>query len=58
MEKLKDIPIIMITSRTGKQHRETATEAGVSTFLPKPYQETELIKNIQELTGKQILAIH
>jgi len=56
-DKLKDIPIIMITSRTGNQHRETARDIGVNTFLPKPYQEAELIKNIQTLTGKQILVL-
>ena len=56
-DKLKNTPIIMITSRTGNQHRETAQEIGVNTFLPKPYQEAELIENIQSLTGKQILAL-
>ncbi|BAN69758.1 hybrid sensor histidine kinase/response regulator [endosymbiont of unidentified scaly snail isolate Monju] len=45
-EALKDIPIIMITSRTGSKHREHAQELGVRHYLGKPYQESELLENI------------
>ena len=48
-ENLKNIPIIMITSRTGDKHRERAMSIGVNRYLGKPYQEAELLKNIQEL---------
>jgi len=47
----KHIPIIMISSRTGSKHREKAQSIGVNQFLGKPFQETDLLKNIQELTG-------
>jgi len=57
-DKFKNIPIIMITSRTGNQHRDAAREIGVNAFLPKPYQETELVENIQSLTGKHILVMN
>ena len=53
-ERLRHIPIVMITSRTGKQHRHAATETGVDVFLGKPYQESELLGYIQALTGKRI----
>jgi len=53
-ERLRHIPIIMITSRTGKRHRNAASEIGVDVFLGKPYQETELLSHIQNLTHKQI----
>jgi chemosensory pili system protein ChpA (sensor histidine kinase/response regulator) len=43
-----DIPIIMITSRTGEKHRDRALEIGVSNYMGKPYQEDELIVNIQK----------
>ncbi|RMG36364.1 MAG: response regulator [Gammaproteobacteria bacterium] len=43
---LKDIPIIMITSRTGEKHREHAMELGVSRYLGKPYQESDLLESI------------
>ena len=42
-----DIPIIMITSRTGEKHRDRALQIGVANYMGKPYQEEELIDNIQ-----------
>ena len=48
-ERLKDLPIIMITSRTGEKHKEKALEIGVNQYLGKPYQEEELMKNINEI---------
>lgn len=47
----KDIPIIMITSRTGGKHKERAMSLGVERYLGKPYQEEELLANINELVG-------
>jgi chemosensory pili system protein ChpA (sensor histidine kinase/response regulator) len=49
--KLRNLPIIMITSRTGEKHRLRAESIGVDKYLGKPYQELELLGNIQELTG-------
>ncbi|MGH8283411.1 MAG: Hpt domain-containing protein [Gammaproteobacteria bacterium] len=51
-ERFKSIPIIMITSRTGEKHRNRAMEIGVNKYLGKPYQEAELLENIQELVGR------
>ncbi len=48
-DKYKDIPIIMITSRTGQKHKDRAKAIGVDRYLGKPYQELELLKNIKEL---------
>ncbi len=48
-DRLKDIPIIMITSRTGEKHRERAKRIGVEHYLGKPYQENELLQKILEL---------
>jgi len=50
-ERLKDLPIIMITSRTGEKHKEKAMEIGVNQYLGKPYQEEELLENINEILG-------
>ena len=47
--RLREIPIIMITSRTGEKHREHAFELGVNKYMGKPYQEDLLLSNIQEL---------
>lgn len=46
-ETYSAIPIIMITSRTGEKHRDRALEIGVTNYMGKPYQEEELIENIQ-----------
>ena len=47
--RLRDIPIIMITSRTGDKHRQRAMEIGVNRYLGKPFQEADLLENIIEL---------
>ena len=49
--RLQELPIIMITSRTGEKHRQRGEEIGVNRFLGKPYQDAELLENIRELTG-------
>ena len=54
--RLKDIPIIMITSRTGEKHRERAMEIGVNDYMGKPFQEDELLDRIDELLGERDLA--
>ena len=46
--RLKHVPIIMITSRTGEKHRQRALEIGVERYLGKPYQEADLLRNVQE----------
>ena len=45
----RDIPIIMITSRTGAKHKEKAMEIGVDQYLGKPFQEEELVKDINSI---------
>jgi chemosensory pili system protein ChpA (sensor histidine kinase/response regulator) len=49
--RFRDVPIIMITSRTGEKHRQRAMEIGVQRYLGKPYQEPELMRNVFELLG-------
>ena len=43
---LKDLPIIMITSRVGEKHRNRAREIGVNEYMCKPFQEQNLLKAI------------
>ena len=50
-ERLKDLPIVMITSRTGEKHRERARSLGVNEYLGKPYQETQLLEVIGSLVN-------
>ena len=49
--RLREVPIVMITSRTGDKHRQRAFEIGVERYLGKPYQEAELMRNVFELLG-------
>jgi chemosensory pili system protein ChpA (sensor histidine kinase/response regulator) len=43
-ERLRGVPIVMITSRTAEKHRQYAFELGVNHYLGKPYQEEELLR--------------
>lgn len=49
----RNLPIIMITSRTGEKHRERAFSLGVTHYMGKPFQEAELLANVQELIAAQ-----
>ena len=55
--RLRDIRIMMITSRTGEKHRQRAFDLGVNRYLGKPYQEHELMRNVFELLAEQGLAL-
>jgi chemosensory pili system protein ChpA (sensor histidine kinase/response regulator) len=44
--RTRDVPIIMISSRTAQKHRSQAAELGVNVFLGKPYPEAELLQHI------------
>ncbi len=50
--RLREVPIIMITSRVGEKHRARAIEFGVDDYLGKPYQETELLEAIAPLVER------
>lgn len=41
--RLRDVPIIMITSRIADKHRNYAKEIGVNHYMGKPYDEEELL---------------
>lgn len=45
-EDMRDLPIIMITSRSMDKHREQAMQAGVSIYLTKPYTDADLLKHV------------
>jgi len=48
-EATREIPIIMITSRTADKHRNVALGLGVNAYFGKPYQENLLLAAIEEL---------
>ncbi|UMR31135.1 Hpt domain-containing protein [Massilia sp. MB5] len=47
--RTRDIPIIMITSRSADKHRNYAMELGVNAYFGKPYQEAVLLSAIAGL---------
>ena len=47
--RLRHLPMMIISSRTGEKHRQRGDEVGVNRYLGKPYREPELIKNVFEL---------
>jgi chemosensory pili system protein ChpA (sensor histidine kinase/response regulator) len=51
--RLRDVPIIMITSRSGEKHRARAIEIGVDDYLSKPYQEAQLLDAIAPLVERR-----
>jgi len=55
--RLKDVPIIMVTSRVGEKHRARAIELGVDDYLGKPYQEAQLLDAIAPLVERRRAAV-
>ena len=49
--RLRDLPVIMITSRIALKHREYAAELGIDHYLGKPYAEDELLALIARYTA-------
>jgi chemosensory pili system protein ChpA (sensor histidine kinase/response regulator) len=52
--RTKNIPIIIISSRTAEKHRNQAASLGVNAFLGKPYQEAELLQHIGAYAGAAV----
>jgi chemotaxis protein histidine kinase CheA/ActR/RegA family two-component response regulator len=44
---LQGLPVIMITSRSQDKHRRMAEQAGVDTYITKPYNDVELLRTIR-----------
>ncbi|MES2101717.1 MAG: response regulator, partial [Pseudomonadota bacterium] len=54
--RLRDLPVIMITSRIAQKHREYAAELGVDHYLGKPYSEEDLLALVARYTGNRVHA--
>jgi chemosensory pili system protein ChpA (sensor histidine kinase/response regulator) len=48
-DRLRHVPVIMITSRSGDKHRDRARQIGVKHYLGKPYQENDLLDTIDQI---------
>jgi chemotaxis protein histidine kinase CheA/ActR/RegA family two-component response regulator len=54
---LVQVPVIMLTSRTGEKHRLLAKELGAVGYFTKPYRETEMLKAIADLVNHKVLTL-
>jgi chemosensory pili system protein ChpA (sensor histidine kinase/response regulator) len=52
--RLRDLPVIMITSRIAQKHRDYAAELGVDHYLGKPYSEEDLLALIGRYTAHEV----
>jgi len=55
--RLRDLPVIMITSRIAQKHREYAAELGVDHYLGKPYSEEDLLALIARYARQPAAAL-
>ncbi len=53
---LRDLPVIMITSRIAQKHRDHAAELGVDHYLGKPYAEEDLLSLVARYTAPHTLS--
>ncbi len=52
-DRTREVPIIMITSRSGEKHRERARSLGVDRYVIKPYQEEQLMTELRSVLEPQ-----
>ena len=55
---LRDVPVIMITSRSTEKHRDQALAAGVNAYFTKPYSEDTLVETVRRLIREQEVKRH
>lgn len=53
---LRDIPVIVLTSRAGEKHRQKAMEMGAQDYLVKPFEEQEMLTALKKVLSGATLA--
>ena len=48
VDKYADLPVTMLTSRSGEKHRDLAMNLGATAYFSKPYQERVLLQSLEE----------
>jgi DNA-binding response OmpR family regulator len=48
-DRLKDLPILMLTAKGQREDRETALESGANLFMIKPFANAEIVAAVQQL---------
>ena len=49
-DSCKDVPVVMLTSRSGAKHRDLAMGLGASAYFAKPFKDNELLETLSQLT--------
>jgi chemotaxis family two-component system sensor histidine kinase/response regulator PixL len=50
--QFKNLPVLMLTSRSGDKHRKIAMSLGANGYFSKPFKEQELLASLTQLIGK------
>lgn len=48
----KNIPVVMLTSRSGTKHRDLAMRLGASAYFAKPFKDNELLQTLSQLVSR------
>ncbi len=51
-KQFKDIPVVMLTSRTSEKHQQKAKELGVWHYMTKPYNEEAFVKVLEKVRSR------
>ncbi len=52
ISQFKQIPVLMLTSRSGDKHRKIAMNLGASAYFAKPFKEQELLATLTQFIRK------
>ncbi len=50
-DNCKNIPVMMLTSRSGTKHRDLAMRLGASAYFAKPFKDNELLQTLSQLVA-------
>jgi two-component system, chemotaxis family, sensor histidine kinase and response regulator PixL len=50
-DNCKNIPVMMLTSRSGAKHRDLAMRLGASAYFAKPFKDNELLQTLSQLVA-------
>ena len=50
-EKTRDLPVLILTAKGQQQDRQTARHLGATSFVTKPYANTEVVEAVRQLIG-------
>ncbi len=48
----RDIPVVMLTSRSGNKHRDLAMRLGAAAYFTKPFKDNELLQTLSQIIVK------